>query len=68
MSMLVMACSSLVVNVKGNLVESDLDRLSCFTKMATMIAGNVGTLRCAIARSANGDCMAWLSFLYIHVV
>ncbi len=45
MSMLVMACSSLVVNVKNNLVESDLERLSCFTKLAEMISGEHKTVK-----------------------
>ena len=45
MSILVMACSSLVVNIKTNITESDLDRLACFTRMAKMIAGDLNTIR-----------------------
>ena len=45
MVLMVMLCSSLVVNVRSNLVESDLDRLACFTRMAKMINGERTTVR-----------------------
>ena len=45
MVLMVMLCSSLVLNVRSNLTETDLDRLACFTRMAKMIAGEHSTLR-----------------------
>jgi hypothetical protein len=45
MVLMVMLCSSLVVNVKSNLTETDLDRLACFCRMAKMIHGEKETVR-----------------------
>jgi hypothetical protein len=45
MVLMVMLCSSLVVNVRSNLAETDLDRLACFTRMAKMINGERTTVR-----------------------
>jgi hypothetical protein len=42
--LMVMLCSSLVINVKSNLTEADLDRLACFSRMARMIAGDRSTV------------------------
>ena len=45
MTVVVLLCSSLFINVKGNITATDLDRLGCFVKVATMISGSDDTRR-----------------------
>ncbi len=54
MVLMVMLCSSLVINVRSNLTETDLDRLACFCRMAKMIAGEKSTVRYSC--TANCSC------------